>query len=121
MTAYRDKWLVYVNGTLQLETHDFADVERAEREHKVLSFEYVSAEDQCREAERDQHLRQQSEQLQREAEQRAYQRTPEGKHEAALRKAASSPGGVVTGIESSEEFDDLDSWSRERDPLVGEW
>lgn len=123
MTAYRDKWLVYGDGgALLFETFDFADVERAEREREFLSWAHVTAEDQRREAEREQHDRERREQLQHEAEQRAYERTPEGKHEAALRTAANNPGGIVTVVGTSEAFEELEgAWGRERDPLVGEW
>lgn len=117
-TDYRTHWLI--RGERYT---DIAEVEQL-IERGAAAIE-VTAEEQLAEAGRkgEQETKAERERLEAEFEAvaRAYERSPEGRRESALREAAANPGGRVTIAGDTNGFDELQSWSKDADPLVGKW
>lgn len=118
MTDYKTYWLV--GGQEYIE---FAEVEKLVECGAVA--EEITADEQRSQAERRAALEAEAEherlQAEYEAAARAYSRSPEGRREAVLRDAETNPGGRVTLAGDTNAFDELRSWSKDADPLVGRW
>jgi hypothetical protein len=106
------RWQILGDPTGQ--TYTAAELERVANGRSAV---LVEDESQPPEAER-LEFEQRRQRAALEAQQRAYDRSPAGRREAAMRAAMETPGGRVTVV-----GDEPDAFrtSRETDPLCGRW